>query len=179
MNAKEIHNLINDRRPKKHNELFRRIFGDAEVREATAGITVVPKDIDIRKATKLDFTNCALARAFKRMYGGKKVAVLHKYAYVEMPDKTGKMVVFRYVLPDATAKAIETFDKTGKMPASGFRFEAPTPSLTLNAKKKYWRKYRKAIINGTLIPEKGKYKYRAKKLSWVRNGTGMVHFNAA
>ncbi len=129
--------------------------------EHKASIYVTTINADVRKAIKCDPNNCAIAYAWKRTAGVPVAQIGCTIAYLPMIYK-GKMVAMRCKVPKETRDAIARFDKTGKMPAGGFRFVGISPNNTMTAQRNQQKRFRQRW--GTVHAPNGKqHKPRYKR----------------
>lgn len=157
-----------------------RFFQGLPVIDAAEPLRVVVNRADVAGARKLDPNNCAFAKACRRLFDAHTVLVLRRTAYVELPDRNGRRIVNRFVISNATADKIITFDQTGEFPEGGFIFSAPPPSKTMDAHVKYAREYARREKNGHKATVKRAKPRRSKvTLSLVRDGRGKLGINYA
>jgi hypothetical protein len=95
-----------------------RIWGGVKVCEARKPLRVFLLPTDIKGAESHDPTNCAFARAVRRMCGGRAV-FLRRTAYIELMQPNGEKRVERFVMPENMRAIVEAFDKRG-VPARRF-----------------------------------------------------------
>jgi hypothetical protein len=117
-------------RSKVQQDALERHFGTWPVVEAEHELRVILLDQDLEGAVPGDPERCVLAQACKRM-GFSYPLFFRTRAYLALPDEGGNMRVERFMIPEATARAIRRFDITGTMPVGGFRITPPTKSQTL------------------------------------------------
>jgi hypothetical protein len=100
-------------------------------------ILLMPTQEDISGAKRRDPKACALHNAACRMYNVPNCLIGGRTAYIPQKDAKGRMFIAKVTAQIATRKAIQQFDKTGKMPLGGFRFSPITPSNRKGATKLY------------------------------------------
>lgn len=152
-------------------------FGNIPVIDAKENLLVIPNGTDVKRAKRGDPSNCALSQACKRAYNSKAVLFLRSQAYIDLPSSHGNRRIYRFTLGRETREAIAEFDKTGTFPEKGFRLAAPSAGKRMKALRAYFRKYAKAVKNGTRKPKKraGSRKSRVMlSLQGVRDGSGVV-----
>lgn len=158
-----------------------RFFRGLPVLEATEPLRITVLRQDIAQAQRLDPNNCVFAKACKRLFDSHAVLFLRRRAYVELPDSKGKRVVFRYIINDEMLDQIIAFDKTGIAPEGGFVLNPPSPSTTIDAIHKAWKRHEADLRAGKKRkgPTRGPSKVRAKAMSLVRDGRGKLGINYA
>ena len=105
------------------------------VLESREGIYIRVLATDLRKAKKKDPGGCAIAVAARRACGSPDAFIAGTVAYIVMPID-GVKVAVRFSVPVSTREAIKKFDRTGKMPAEGFRLKPLEKSRRAVNKKK-------------------------------------------
>jgi hypothetical protein len=165
-----------------------RIWGGVKVCEARKPLRVFLLPTDIKGAESHDPTNCAFARAVRRMCGGRAV-FLRRTAYIELMQPNGEKRVERFMMPENMRAIVEAFDKRGECPPGGFMLIPPAPSEKLEAKRKRERMHHKALVKGTArtvkgTPRAGTYAKPVEILvngvrirDGYRYGTGLVQFH--
>lgn len=160
-----------------------RFFRGLPVVDATEPLRIVVNKQDIKGAKRLDPNNCVFAQACRRLFNSHAVLFLRRTAYVELPDEKGIRVVNRFILSHETCEKIHHFDKTGEAEEGGFILNPPTASTTIAGKRKYTKKYKKAIASGQHVPEKRKSNKKnrrfLKTMEGIRDGRGKLGINYA
>lgn len=165
------------------NQITRR-FGDLPIVDAKNDMRLVILHDDISKAKRQDFENCVFARACKRQYDSKKVLLMRTIAYISIPNEEGEQRVERFIISTKGRELIKKYDKGEKIePGTSFVFKAPSPSMTLEAKRKksieaYHNRDKKSeegeISDENSSKEKTSRKKEVMGSVNVRNGTGLV-----
>ncbi len=144
--------------------------------DATADVTIYVTAPDVACASQKDPCACAVAQAVKRTVGDQAEAeVWRSFAYVKAPREDGSMAWTRFRLSPATRKRIVEFDLTGVAPVAGYVLKAPTPTQTLE----YRRKQRAKSVRrpgSRRVRTGGQVTLGSND---VRNGAGHVHHRVA
>lgn len=115
-------------------------------------IVLMPNKTDIRRGKPGNPKACALHNAACRVFNVPNAAIGGKIAYIPQRDTTGKPYIARVRATPDTQKAIRTFDKTGKLPESGFRFSPVPKHESAVVKRVYMRNYSRDISAGLHVP---------------------------
>lgn len=122
-------------------------------------IVLTPNKQDIKTAKRQDPRACALHNAACRMFDIPNCAIGGRWAYIPQRDAKGNHYIARMQAPTETREAIQKFDKTGEMPAGGFRFVPIAPSHQYKAKNSYNR----AVRTGEHVTNASKKRKVTKK----------------
>lgn len=144
--------------------------------EAKHDLLIVLKPCDIKNATKGNPKKCAFAKAAKRLFGAKHPVFFAQIAYVDIPDKHGKMVTHRYTMPSATQRLISEFDAGKPIQDASYLLRAPTPARTREAGRTANDKNRTRVNKKPESVAKPRPR-RIKKAHSGRDGTGKVQFH--
>lgn len=161
--------------------MFERTYQGLRVREAKHDIILRVTDDDVAAAKRRDPENCALAQCAKRMFHVPRAIFFRQICYVQLPEeKTGEQVLYRFLVSSKARRDIVKFDLTGEVAPGGYHLLAPRASNTLNAMSEYNREHPRSSWPKRGATLKGTRKTLADvDPDWLRNGTGMVHFEAA
>lgn len=156
-----------------------RYFAGLPVVEAEETLLVVVRAADVRGATKRDPTNCALARACRRLFHSRAVVIFRTVAYIDLPGENNQRVVKRFVNSPRVRSALSVLDTTNQFPPGRYEF-LPVPQWRrLNVMRNADQVRRVAVINGQHVVHRNGKRSRERNprtLEGVRDGTGMVHF---
>lgn len=131
-------------------------------------IVLMPSTSDIEGADRKNPQGCALRNAACRVFDVPNAAIGGRCAYIPQRDSRGKHYIARVRATMPTMKAIEEFDKTGKMPKAGFTFVPLTKCDQYKNKRAYMKAYYagKGVGNGKSPVNKAtNKKIRARKMS--------------
>ncbi len=103
--------------------------------ESSVGMILPVLERDVAAAEQHNPEACALAQCAIRI-GAMKAFIAGTVAYVVMPYK-GELVAMRFVIPQATQRAIKNFDETGVCPAEGFVLQKVNHTRKSENKKVY------------------------------------------
>jgi hypothetical protein len=165
-------------------EVRRTTFGGLPIVDADADFTLVVRDADVKAAqgSRLDFSNCVLAKACRRQVGASVVAFFRTIAYVDLPDHKGKRNVVRFYLDNDAAAIVKAFDR-GKAVAGEVTVKllAPRPSNRLEAVRQHNKERRErqsqALLKGEIYgnPAQARFARKPRVADMdIRNGSGKV-----
>lgn len=132
----------------REGKAVRQILGDYPLIEATADMLIFVTADDAKNAVRGDPNNCSFANACKRSYGSHGVVIYPTVAYIDMPDETGKHVVFRFRVKEGTREAIERLDLEGERREGTFRLYAVPKREQLAVVRRNKAKRQKALMAG-------------------------------
>lgn len=98
-------------------------FKGLPVKDATKNLEIEIEKVDVVGSRKKDPSNCAAARALKREYKCKEVAVFTTKTYV----KEGNHWT-RYCTPEAIAREIISFDRGSEFEPGSYSLRRPSPT---------------------------------------------------
>ena len=131
-------------------------------------------------AVRGDPERCAYSLCLRRLLHTGSVFIFKTYAYVGTLDEHGNKIFERYRIKGAARQYVGNFDAGKGIGPSSFSLHPPAPSDTLDARQASdaKRRIRKAKICGTVTKKKPSPLPQSTehKISFLRSGTGMVHF---
>ena len=134
--------------------------------DADADVYATMTQKDVTCGVKLDPCSCAIAQAFRRAVKSPDVLIGVSIAYVVM-KKNGENVAFRFGVPAATRRAIESFDNGGVVPDEPLKLTVVRPSNGLESQRAEARRTRERWA--TMPPKKA-----GKRKKGVRSATSMA-----
>jgi hypothetical protein len=156
-----------------------RKFKGMPVRDAERSFPVQPDAEDIRNAKRGDPERCAYALCLKRYLHTDSVFIYKTIAYVGVLDEKGNRIFERYEIKNSAREYINAFDNGETVSPAGFTLDAPSPSHTLDGiLENHKKNANKQKIIGTKTKTWKVAKLKEHSIGFLRNGTGMVHFNA-
>jgi hypothetical protein len=156
-----------------------RFWGKIPVVDAKKELRVFILPDDVRNACPKDADSCVFALACKRACGASRVLFFRTIAYVELPDKSGKMRVERFMISDDMKELISRFDRGLPVQENaGFTLLVPKPSKTLDNIRKVSANNQRKRAEGVLVSRKlcGTRRNADPMQYLVRSGTGKVQF---
>jgi len=105
-------------------------FNGLPVKDATRNLEIEIERIDVAGSRKKDPHNCAAARAIKREYQCKDVAVFSSKTYVKEGDH-----YIRYITPESMTREIVSFDRGSDFEPGSYKLRKPAPTERLGSQR--------------------------------------------
>lgn len=105
-------------------------FNGLPVKDATKSLEIEIEKIDVVGSRKKDPNNCAAARALKREYKCKEVAVFSSKTYIKEGDH-----YVRYITPEAITREIISFDRGSEFEPGSYKLRKPSRTEKLGAER--------------------------------------------
>jgi hypothetical protein len=152
-------------------------FGGYPVEEAVADLIVrLQHNACGRGAIPGSSTHCAFAVDVKEIFQSPFAWFWKTWAYIVFPNDKGELIAWRYVIPSRTMGQIIKFDEERIVDPGGYLLKAPTPGVTLQARRNRDRQYRKDVREGKRVPGTKPSTKKVGREKKVRVGTGQVRF---
>jgi len=103
-------------------------FNGLPVKDATKNLEIEIEKVDAVGSRKKDPHNCAAARAIKREYKCKDVAVFSSKTYVLENDH-----YVRYITPESITREIVAFDRGSEFEPGSYKLRKPGPTEKLGS----------------------------------------------
>lgn len=104
------------------------------IAEPDVGMLIVITERGVSNGVSKDPWNCAIANSARETAGAIAAMIGATVAYIVLRIN-GETIACRFSVPSKTRAAIEHFDRTGEMPAEGFRFLPIAPSNRSDSKR--------------------------------------------